>query len=69
MMTPDGADSAIGEVLTNSDHDSDLGRESYRAWLAKAPLLGQEDSNGGSSFDSAAFDLLLANQRLSEVKF
>ncbi len=40
MMTPDGADLAIGEVLTNSDHDCDWRRESCRAWLAKAPIIG-----------------------------
>ncbi|KVW64452.1 hypothetical protein WK99_12660 [Burkholderia ubonensis] len=40
MMTPDGADSAIGKGLTNSDHDCDLGRESCRAWLAIAPIIG-----------------------------
>ncbi|MDN7483920.1 hypothetical protein QZM41_20570, partial [Burkholderia orbicola] len=38
------------------DHDCDWGRESYRAWLAKAPLLGQEDSNGAEGCGEAAAD-------------
>ncbi|MBR8397474.1 hypothetical protein KDW65_12755, partial [Burkholderia cenocepacia] len=39
------------------DHDCDWGRESYRAWLAKAPLLGQEDSNGAVAFVFPASDV------------
>lgn len=37
---PDGADLVIGAVLTNLDHDRDRGWETYRAWLAKALIIG-----------------------------
>jgi len=37
-----------GRVTPPPDHDCDRGRESCRAWLAKTPIIGTEDSNGGN---------------------
>ncbi|WP_322067309.1 hypothetical protein [Burkholderia ubonensis] len=54
MMTPDGADSAIGKVLTNSDHDCDWGGNHAGPGWPKPQLSGREDSNGATGTASSA---------------